>query len=69
MDLMYKEAQIRPIYRYRNNFRMAIDAVAGGLIPIEQIVTRIYPFSEVQQAYTDSIENQKDVIKILIEME
>ncbi|MCR5074127.1 MAG: NAD(P)-dependent alcohol dehydrogenase [Clostridiales bacterium] len=69
MDLMYKEAQIRTIYRYRNNFQTAIDAVADGRIQIEKIVTRIYPFEEVQQAFVDSIENQKDVIKILVKMD
>lgn len=69
MDLMYKVAQIRPIYRYCNNFRTAINAVADGKIPIEKIVTRIYPFEKVQEAFIDSIENQKDVIKILIKMD
>ena len=40
MDLMYKEGEIRTIYRYRNNFHTAIRAVADGRIMPSIILIR-----------------------------
>ena len=41
MDLMYKEGEIRTIYRYHNNFPTAIRAVSTGRIDVKMPSLRI----------------------------
>lgn len=68
MDLMYKEGQIRTIYRYRNNFETALQAVASGKINIKQIISHEYCFDDVQAAFDNSLCNRQDVIKAAIKL-
>ncbi|MCD8140518.1 MAG: NAD(P)-dependent alcohol dehydrogenase [Planctomycetaceae bacterium] len=69
MDLMYKEGELRTIYRYRNNFQTAIDAVACGRIDVGRIVSHRFPFGETQRAFATCVGNPGDVVKAVIVME
>ncbi len=64
--LMSKEASIRTVFRYRNLYPKAIQAVAAGLIPISDIVTNTFDFSDVKEAMKQSSENKKDIVKSVI---
>lgn len=68
MDLMYKESEIRTIYRYRNNFATAIQAVANGNIDVKKIVSHEFDFQDVQAAFENSLYNRQDVIKAVIKL-
>lgn len=68
MDLMYKESEIRTIYRYRNNFATAIQAVANGSIDVKKIVSHEFDFQDVQAAFDNSLYNRQDVIKAVIKL-
>lgn len=68
MDLMYKEGEIRTIYRYRNNFETAIRAVASGKIDVKQIISHEYDFDDVQAAFEKSLYSRQDVIKAVIKL-
>lgn len=68
MDLMYKEGEIRTIYRYKNNFPVALAAVAEGKIAIDKIISHSYCFSDTQQAFTDALEKPENQIKSVIRM-
>lgn len=68
MDLMYKEAEIRPIYRYRNNFGTAIRAVASGKIDVTKIISHEFDFKDVQTAFEHSLYHRQDVIKAVIKL-
>jgi len=68
MDLMYKESEIRTIYRYRNNFATAIQAVASGGIDVKKIVSHEFDFQDVQAAFDNSLYNRQDVIKAVIKL-
>lgn len=68
MDLMYKEAQIRTIYRYRSNFDTAIQSVESGRIHIEDIISHQFDFNDIQAAFETSLNNPRDVIKVIVKM-
>lgn len=68
MDLMYKESEIRTIYRYRNNFETAIRAVASGSIDVKQIVSHQFDFQDVQKAFENSLYNRQNVVKAVIKL-
>lgn len=68
MDLMYKEGEIRTIYRYRNNFETALRAVASGRIDVKRIISHEYDFADVQEAFDHSLHNRQDVIKAVIKL-
>lgn len=68
MDLMYKEGEIRTIYRYRNNFSTALQAVSNGSIDVKKIVSHQFDFQDVQAAFENSLYNRQDVIKAVIKL-
>lgn len=68
MDLMYKEGEIRTIYRYRNNFETALQAVAAGRIELKRIVSHQFDFQDVQLAFENSLYNRQDVIKAVVKL-
>lgn len=68
MDLMYKEGEIRTIYRYRNNFETAVRAVSSGRIDVKGIISHEYDFADVQEAFDHSLHNRQDVIKAVIKL-
>ena len=68
MDLMYKEGNIRTIYRYRNNFPTALAAVSAGRIDIDSIVSHEFPFAETQAAFDVNIDKKSEVTKVVISL-
>lgn len=65
--LMGKEANIKTVFRYRNIYPIAIEAVQNGLIPIEKIVTDTFSFDELPKAIRYSVDNKSDIVKGVIE--
>ncbi len=65
-QLISKEATIKTVFRYRNLYPTAIAAVAAGL-PLKDIVSDIYPFSQTDLAFEKNINNKADIIKTVIE--
>ncbi len=65
--LMGKEATIKTVFRYRNIYPIAIEAIESGLIPIEKIVTDIFSFDDVAKAMEYSVKNKADIVKAVIE--
>lgn len=68
MDLMYKEGEIRTIYRYRNNFETALQAVSSGSIDAKRIVSHQFEFQDVQAAFENALYNRQNVIKAVIKL-
>jgi L-iditol 2-dehydrogenase len=61
-----KELKITSIFRYKNLYPTTIAAIAGGIIDVNGIVSNRYPFEEAQEAYRDTIENIRDIVKGVI---
>ena len=68
MDLMYKEGEIRTIYRYKNNFDKALSLVSSNSVDLKKMVTEIYPFGKAQKAFERSISDKQNVVKIVIDI-
>ncbi|WP_342476906.1 NAD(P)-dependent alcohol dehydrogenase [Paenibacillus sp. FSL H7-0350] len=68
MQIMFKEAGIKSVFRYRNLYPAAIGAIADGKIDVKGIVTNEFNFEETQQAFDYVINNKEDVVKAVIKM-
>lgn len=64
--VMGKVVDIKPIFRYKNQFAVAIRAMASGKIKAGGMVTREFPFEELEEAFRVNIEEKSDVVKIVI---
>ncbi len=64
--LSTKELKITSIFRYRNLYPTAINAVAGGKIDISGIVSNQYKFEDAPYAFEQTHKNAKDVVKGVI---
>lgn len=61
-----KELTMKTIFRYRNIYPAAIDAVASGRIKIKEIVTNTYAFDRTDEAMAECAENKEDIVKGVI---
>lgn len=61
-----KELIVKTIFRYRNIYPLAIQAISSGKVRIENIVTNIYTLDEIQEAMNDSIEHKEEIVKSVI---
>ncbi|MEK3795988.1 NAD(P)-dependent alcohol dehydrogenase [Paenibacillus sp. FSL R7-0204] len=68
MQIMFKEADIKSVFRYRNLYPAAIGAIADGKVDVKGIVTHEFHFEETQQAFNYVIDNKEDVVKAVIKM-
>lgn len=65
--LMAQEAQLHTVFRYRNYYPVAIEAVRSGSIPLKSIVSNVYDFEDVITAVDHCAVNKRDVIKAVIQ--
>lgn len=65
--LISKEASIHTVFRYRNLYPAAIQAVAAGRIPLKEIVTHTFMFQEIEKALQYNSQNKKDIVKAVIQ--
>ncbi|WP_042203176.1 NAD(P)-dependent alcohol dehydrogenase [Paenibacillus camerounensis] len=68
MQIMFKEADIKSVFRYRNLYPAAIGAISGGKIDVKGIVTHEFSFEESQKAFDYVIDNKEEVVKAVIKM-
>lgn len=65
-NMTLKEADLKTVWRYRNIYPAAIDAIAKGTIPIGNIVTKLYEFDESQKAFEASMNEKQNIVKAVI---
>jgi len=68
MQLILKEASLTTVFRYRNKYPVAIEAIASGAIKIKNIVTHTFDFEDTKKAFDFVIENPSDVVKAVIKV-
>ena len=64
--ILAKEAQIQSVFRYRNLYPTAIQALASGMIDLKGIVTHQFEFDALQEALDFVTSNKRDVVKAII---
>ena len=65
-DIADKELTIAAIHRYRNQYPVALNAIASGTIDIGKIISHEYRFEDTPAAFADCIENIAHVVKGVI---
>lgn len=68
MQIMSKEIEIKSVFRYRNLYPAAIEAIADGKINVKGIVTHEFNFKETKNAFDFVIKNKNDVVKAVIKI-
>lgn len=65
-----REVTIQTAFRYCNNFPQTIEAIAAGRFHVKEMVTNIYDYKDVQQAFSEAIDPVKktDMIKGVIKV-
>ena len=65
-----REVIIQTSFRYCNNYPQTIEAIASGKFNVKDMVTHIYDYKDVQQAFMDSIDPVKkaDMIKGVVKV-
>ncbi len=66
--IMAKEALITSVFRYRNIYPKAINAIAKGIIDVSGIVTHEFDFEDTAKAFDFVINNKNDVVKAVIKI-
>lgn len=67
--IMAKEAEIKSVFRYRNIYPQAIQAISKGIIDVSGIVTHEFVFDNVEKAFNYVINNKQDVVKAVIKID
>lgn len=62
-----KQVDIMSVFRYVNIYPMAIDAVSSGKIRVKDMISKVFPFEQVQEAFECAINDKDTVVKVLIE--
>ncbi|MDO5100383.1 MAG: NAD(P)-dependent alcohol dehydrogenase [Eubacteriales bacterium] len=65
-----REVTIQTAFRYCNNFPQTIEAIASGAFNVKDMVTNVYDYRDVQQAFTDAIDpiKKNDMVKAVIKV-
>ena len=63
-----KELTFKTVFRYRNIYPMAIDAVASGKINIKDIVTDYFELDDIQNAMDRSVNEKADIVKSVVKI-
>lgn len=63
-----KELTFKTIFRYRNIYPMAIEAVASGKINIKDIVTNYFELEDIQNALDACVNNKAEIVKGVIKI-
>lgn len=68
IKLMGKEGKVKTIFRYRNLYPVAINAIASGAIDVKQIVSHEFNFDQTKEAFDYVVNNAQDVVKAVIKI-
>ncbi len=68
-EIAVKEADIRTVFRYRNMYPIAIDAIKSGKIDLKQLNPDIFDFADTHKAFEYTIQNAKDIIKSIVKID
>ena len=68
MKLQAKEATITTVFRYRNLYPVAINAIASGSINVAAVVSHEFPFAQTKEAFDSVAQNPGEVVKAVIVM-
>ena len=60
------EITIKTVFRYRNLYPIAINAVSAGIIPLKGIISDVFDFDQIQTGMEYAAHNKNQVVKCVI---
>lgn len=63
-----KEITFKTVFRYRNIYPLAIEAVASGKVDLKGIVTNVFDFDDIQNAMDLSVRDKANIVKSVVKM-
>ena len=60
------EATLKTVWRYANTYPIAIDMVNLGKANIKEVVTNVFDFEDIQEAFNESLFNKQNIVKSVI---
>lgn len=63
-----KELTFKTVFRYRNMYPMAIEAVAQGKIDLKSIVSTVFQFDDIQNAMDACVSDKENIVKAVIKI-
>ncbi len=64
-----REVSIQTAFRYANDYQNTIQAISKGGFDVKSMVTHVYDYKDVQQAFEESLSNKEDIIKAVIKID
>ena len=61
-----REVEIITSFRYANDYPTTIEAIACGDMDVKSMVTHRYEYSQVQEAFEDSVNKKAEIVKGVI---
>ncbi|XP_026463305.1 sorbitol dehydrogenase-like [Ctenocephalides felis] len=66
IDALAREVDIRGVFRYCNDYPLALDLVASGKVNLKAMVTNHFALEETKEAFALAKRSEANVIKIMI---
>ena len=66
MDMIGREYDLRPVFRYANCYRPALSLVEAGKIRLAPLRTHEFPLEKVEAAIRTAIEQKAEAIKVMV---
>lgn len=66
LEIMNKEITIKSVFRYRNIYPLAIEAISSGRLHIEGIVSRIFELEDAKKAFDTALTEKQSNVKIVL---
>ena len=63
-----REVTIQTVFRYANRYPVTIEAISSGRFDVKSMVTHIYDYRDVQQAFEESVNNNATLLKALLKL-
>jgi L-iditol 2-dehydrogenase len=65
-DAIAKELTFMTLFRYRHAFPVTIEAVSSGIVNVRDVVTHVYSFGDIQNAFEQSLNDKANIVKSVI---
>lgn len=66
--MIKKELSLKTVFRYRNVFPLAIQAVADGRIRLKALATDIFAFDDAIEAFEKARTKKEEVVKVVLKL-
>ena len=63
-----KEVTFKTVFRYRNVYPSAIEAVRSGRVDVKSLVTHRYAFEDSQRAFSEAVTEKARIVKGVIQL-